>query len=81
MSYLLRPTAWGHGHATAALRAVLAWAFEQAGLPRVIAVTQTANLRSLALLTRVGMTVQGETVEHGEPPTVLMAARQDSENQ
>ena len=40
-----------------------------------------ANVRSLALVARVGMTVQGETVEHGETQTLLVAERQDSVNQ
>ena len=70
---MLHPAAWGHGHATTALRAVLTWAFEAAGLPRVIAVTQTSNARSLRLLARIGMTVEGGTVEYGEPQTVLVA--------
>ncbi len=73
VSYQLHPTAWGQGHAATALRATLAWAFDQAALPQVIAVTQTSNARSLALLARVGMRLQAKTVEHSEPQTVLVA--------
>ena len=52
---LARP-AWGHGYATEAARAALAYGFDILGLPEVLAVTMAGNLRSRAVMQRIGMT-------------------------
>ncbi|MEU4896440.1 GNAT family N-acetyltransferase [Streptomyces sp. NPDC044780] len=52
---LARP-AWGHGYATEAARAVMAFGFEQLGLAEILAVTTATNLRSRAVMRRIGMT-------------------------
>jgi RimJ/RimL family protein N-acetyltransferase len=52
---LARP-AWGHGYATEAARAALAHGFDILGLPEVVAVTMARNLRSRAVMQRIGMT-------------------------
>ncbi|MGX1759606.1 GNAT family N-acetyltransferase [Streptomyces lydicus] len=52
---LARP-AWGHGYATEAARAVLAFGFTTLGLPEILAVTTSTNLRSQAVMRRIGMT-------------------------
>ncbi|WP_216588352.1 GNAT family N-acetyltransferase [Streptomyces brasiliscabiei] len=52
----LARTAWGHGYATEAGRAALAFGFEQLRLPEILAVTTAANLRSQAVMRRLGMT-------------------------
>ena len=56
ISYVLTPQQWGNGYAAEALAATLAWA--AAALPdnHVAACTQTANVRSTALLRRAGFT-------------------------
>ncbi|MFJ6071201.1 GNAT family N-acetyltransferase [Streptomyces sp. NPDC093065] len=51
---LARP-AWGHGYATEAARAVVAYGFESLGLAEVLAVTAAGNLRSRAVMDRLGM--------------------------
>ena len=53
LSYVLPVDAWGHGYATEAATAVLAWADAALGEPGVL-FTQTANTRSVALAGRLG---------------------------
>ena len=52
---LARP-AWGHGYATEAARAALEYGFTVLGLPEIVAVTRARNLRSRAVMARIGMT-------------------------
>ena len=52
---LARP-AWGHGYATEAGLAALQYGFDIMGLPEIVAVTMARNLRSQAVMRRIGMT-------------------------
>ncbi len=56
ISYSLIPSAWRNGYATEACGAVLDWVWDTTTENQVIAVTQVANTRSLALLVRLGFT-------------------------
>jgi len=47
---------WGHGYATEAAAAWLGYGFTFKSLPRVISVTEGVNVRSLAVMRRLGMT-------------------------
>lgn len=47
--------AWGHGYATEAARAALAFGFEERGLDEVVSFTVPANARSRAVMARLGM--------------------------
>ena len=73
VSYMFQPQAWGHGYATNALRAVVEWSFGDAALPRLTAITQSANERSSALLARVGFRAELEFVEYGAAQTLFAA--------
>jgi RimJ/RimL family protein N-acetyltransferase len=46
---------WGHGYATEAARAVLAFGFDELGLDEIVSFTTTANLRSRRVMERIGM--------------------------
>jgi RimJ/RimL family protein N-acetyltransferase len=48
--------AWGHGYATEAARAVVAFAFDELGLKELVSMTATSNTRSMAVMERLGMT-------------------------
>ena len=52
---LARP-AWGHGYASEAARRALAAAFEDYQLPGVVSFTSVTNVRSQAVMRRIGMT-------------------------
>jgi RimJ/RimL family protein N-acetyltransferase len=47
---------WGHGYATEAARAWVAYGFAALGLPRIISMTDHDNIRSRAVMERLGMT-------------------------
>ncbi|MEU4512666.1 GNAT family N-acetyltransferase [Nonomuraea wenchangensis] len=65
---LARP-AWGHGYATEAARRALTYAFEEAGLTDVISMTAATNLRSQAVMQRLGMTRDpAEDFDHPSVP-------------
>jgi len=66
---LARP-AWGHGYASEAARAVLAFGFDQAGLREIVSFTTPRNLRSQAVMRRIGMTNDpADDFDHPRLPT------------
>lgn len=56
IGWRLARSAWGKGYATEAARAVLTYGFETVGLPEILAVTTATNVRSQAVMRRLGMT-------------------------
>jgi RimJ/RimL family protein N-acetyltransferase len=56
VGWRLACAAWGHGYATEAARAALAYAFDVLELPEVVSFTSRTNLRSQAVMRRIGMT-------------------------
>lgn len=65
LSYALLPEAVGLGYAGEACRAILAWAQEHLEDRTLIAVTQTRNKRSVALLRRLGFSTRRGLEEFG----------------
>jgi RimJ/RimL family protein N-acetyltransferase len=55
VGWRLAHEAWGHGYATEAARGALAFGFREAGLEEIISMTSAQNLRSRAVMRRVGM--------------------------
>ncbi len=55
LGWRLVPEHWGHGYATEAARAWLAYGFEVLGRDRITAMADVPNLRSLAVMERLGM--------------------------
>jgi RimJ/RimL family protein N-acetyltransferase len=56
VSWALARSAWGHGYATEAAHAALRFGFEVMQAPEILAVTMAENLRSQAVMRRIGMT-------------------------
>ncbi|MYT20646.1 GNAT family N-acetyltransferase [Streptomyces sp. SID7760] len=56
VGWRLARSAWGRGYATEAGLACLAFGFEALGLPEIIATTTVGNIRSRAVMARIGMT-------------------------
>ena len=59
LGYCLDEAAWGHGYATEAARALLAWAFDTLDLNRVQAETDTRNVESARVLQKLGFVQEG----------------------
>jgi RimJ/RimL family protein N-acetyltransferase len=56
IGWRLTRDAWGHGYATEAAKAAIADGFERSGLTEIFAFTSRSNLRSQAVMDRLGMT-------------------------
>ncbi|MFC9328726.1 GNAT family N-acetyltransferase [Kitasatospora sp. NPDC057015] len=56
VGWRLKRSAWGRGYATEAALACLAFGFETLALPEIVASTTVGNLRSQAVMHRIGMT-------------------------
>ena len=52
---------WGCGYATEAARGALAFAFEEAGLSRLVSICQVGNDASERIMRKLGMTLDRET--------------------
>lgn len=68
------PRAWGHGYASEAAARVLTHAWD-AGLDRVVAVTNPANTASMAVCRRIGMTHLGQSDAYYDTVCELFEAR------
>jgi RimJ/RimL family protein N-acetyltransferase len=72
VGYLFLPEYWGRGLAFEALEALLGWVSESCTDKEIIAVTQTANERSMRLLDRLGFKERERFEEFGAEQAVLV---------
>ena len=68
IGWRLASTHWGRGFATEAARGALRTGFEDLALPEIVAFTAALNLRSEAVMVRLGMRVDG-CFEHPALPS------------
>ncbi|MEU8224411.1 GNAT family N-acetyltransferase [Kribbella sp. NPDC048915] len=61
IGWQLAPSAWGHGYATEASRALMRWAFSTGEVDELFAVARPHNRRAIATAQRLGMVWVGET--------------------
>ena len=68
IGWRLARAAWGHGYATEAARRALQFGFTDLALPEIVSFTTVGNLRSQAVMARLGMT--RDAVDDFEHPLV-----------
>ena len=56
--WALFPEHWGHGYATEAAAAMIAYAFAELRLRRIVATTEHGNTRSMNVMRRLGMRLE-----------------------
>jgi len=66
VGWTLLPDEWGHGYATEIGRASLRCAFEELGADAVVAFTESENVRSLAVMTRLEMHARRPITHDGD---------------
>lgn len=77
LSYALATRYWGQGLATEAVRRALQYAFDVAGLPRVVGVALAENLASQRVMLRAGLTFR-RFLQHDGKEAVLYAIEHPS---
>lgn len=68
IGWRLKRSAWGRGYATEGARACLRVGFERLGLAEVVSFTALVNLRSIAVMRRIGMRNAQADFEHPALP-------------
>jgi len=68
IGWRLAPEYWGKGFVTEAAQAALNIAFQKLGLDEVVSFTAKANIRSAAVMERLGMIRQSSNFEHPALP-------------
>ena len=59
LAYHFTPSRWGHGYATEAARACVAYGFDDAGLERIIAICAPEHTASRRVMEKSGMSLVG----------------------
>lgn len=75
IGYALMPWAQGRGWAKELLFAGLQWLVAQSERPEIFAITEPANLPSVALLQKAGFQRQADMMDHGKNLNVFMIQR------
>jgi RimJ/RimL family protein N-acetyltransferase len=86
VGWRLAPAAWGHGYATEGARAALRFGFEDLDLDEIVSFTVPGNVKSRAVMERLGMTrdpaddFENPNVPEGHPirPHVLYRLSRDT---
>ncbi len=68
VGWRLKRSAWGQGYATEGAKACLRLGFEQLGLDEIVSFTALTNLRSIAVMQRIGMINCQSDFEHPGVP-------------
>jgi ribosomal-protein-alanine N-acetyltransferase len=77
VGWTVRAELWGRGYATEIGRAGLRFAFDELDARMVVAITEPHNLRSRAVMERLGMTYQHEVTHNDELFALYIVAESD----
>lgn len=79
IGWRLRRSSWGRGYATEAAREVLAFAFDEVGLDRVVSICHIDHHASARVMAKLGMTFDRTTrvPAHGQPVQVMSLSREE----
>jgi RimJ/RimL family protein N-acetyltransferase len=77
VAYLLAKEYWGQGLGTEAARGVLEYGFERLGLSRLICLIDRANLASIKVATKIGMSFEREGEDEKGPFLLYSRNRTD----
>jgi RimJ/RimL family protein N-acetyltransferase len=77
VGYVLGREWWGHGYATEAAGAAMSWGFRELGFDDLISLIDPANHRSIAVATRLGESLRGETTLLGTGVLVYGISRNE----
>ena len=77
LGWLLQRSRWGHGFATEAAAAALAWAFDFTSIDRVVSLIAPDDLRSIRVATKIGERFERADVDpvHGQAVHVYSIER------
>lgn len=75
VGYLLGKAWWGRGYATEAARAAMDWGFREIGFDDLLSLIDPANQPSIAVATRLGESLRGETEIMGHHVLVYGVSR------
>jgi RimJ/RimL family protein N-acetyltransferase len=79
IGWRLAARCWGQGLATEGTRAVLAAAFDVLGLDRIVAIADSRNVASIAVMQRLGMGFHSDDMQaYGHDVTIYEVRRVDS---
>jgi len=79
VGYLLGRAWWGQGYATEAASAAMSWGFRDIGFEELISLIDPANHKSIAVATRLGESLRGETTLLGIPVQMYGISRDEWE--
>jgi RimJ/RimL family protein N-acetyltransferase len=77
VGYLLGRAWWGRGYATEAARAAMDWGFREIDFAELLSLIDPANQASIAVATRIGESLRGETDLMGNRVLVYGITRAD----
>ena len=72
LGWRLNPDHWGRGYATESARGAIAYGFGTLGLDEIAAATLPDNVRSRAVMERLGMTFAGDVMHAGLPHVLYL---------
>jgi len=77
LGWLIHRARWGHGFATEAATAAVAWAWEKTQIDHIVSLIAPDDRRSIRIATKIGERFERANVDpvHGEPVHVYTIAR------